>query len=716
MRIVVQNMKTGIVSVEEVPVPLLRPGCVLVRNKSSLISAGTEGGTVRLGKMSILGKARARPEQVKKVLKALRTEGVVATANAVMRTLDSPVTLGYSCAGIVEKVSEDVADLTIGTPVACAGAGMAVHADSVVIPRNLCVPIPPGVSFQDAAFTTVGSIAMHSVRTAEVQLGENVVVIGLGLVGLLVAATLKAGGCNVFGIDIDDQRVQWAQEKGICPACVRRSENIVDRILDFSGGFGADAVMITAATPDNDPIVLAGEICRYKGRVVVVGRTVMNAPRETYLFKELALSTSYAYGPGTEDPGYEVQGYDYPVGYVRWTVNRNMQCFLDLLKETRIDLSPLLTHTFSVENAPQAFDLVTTAHSGAVGVVLEYGERERGAEIPRGRIPSVRALPKSALGRPHVGIIGAGSFATNTMVPLLAKRKDVVLRAIASANGVRAAALARRYKIEAATSDADELIHREDIDCIFLFTRHGTHASFTERALLAGKHVFVEKPLALTRESLEAVVSAREKSGKVLMVGFNRCFSPLAKRQRDFFSSRIQPMMIEFRGNVGYRPREHWLHDPREGGGIILGEACHYIDFCRWIVDSPIVEADAACVGESSTKTIPEDNVSIALRFHDGSLASILYVSEGAGGYGRERCEAHAEGKSALWEDFKQVKLVSGLGFPRTYRSGFFRRKGYREELDAFFDALRVGAERGEWLARQIDSSSAAIEAARKIL
>lgn len=713
MKQVVQNFKTGVVSVEEVPVPVLRRGCVLVRNKVSLISVGTEGGTVKLGKMSLLGKARARPEQVKKVLQALRTEGVLGTVNAVSRTLDLPIPLGYSCAGIVKATSSEVGNITEGTPVACGGEGMAHHAEYVVVPHNLCAPIPGSVPFHHAAFTTVGAIAMQSVRIADVRLGENVVVIGLGLVGLVTVQLLKAAGCRVFGIDINPQRVAWIKEKAICPAVTRNTSNIRDRILEFTKGYGSDAVIITAAVANNDPVTLAGELARHKGRVVVVGRTVMNAPRETYLFKELELRTSYAYGPGTGDNTYEIEGYDYPIGYARWTENRNMQCFLELLSANKIDIDPLITHTLPVERASSAFDLITKPDAQTIGVLLEYGESEedrRPSTIKTATSTACRTSSRDCL---RIGIIGAGSFATNVMVPLLAKRKDIIIQAIASANGLRSAALAKKYGIPWCTSEGSEIIDSSDIDCVFIFTRHGTHASFTEQALLANKHVFVEKPLALTEDSLKTVTAAQEASGKVLMIGFNRRFSPLSWKYKHFFNGRCQPMVIDFRGNVGYRPPEHWLHDPVEGGGVILGEACHYIDFCRWIVDSPITEVGARCVGASTAMIIPEDNVEITLRFKDGSIANIFYISNGARGFGRERCEAHAELRSAVWEDFRYVKFVKDLGLPRTYRNWFFPQKGYKEELDLFFAAIKqTGSLEIEWLPGQLDASLATIKAA----
>jgi predicted dehydrogenase/threonine dehydrogenase-like Zn-dependent dehydrogenase len=723
MKQVVQNFKTGAVTVEEVPAPAVRPGCVLVRNVASLISAGTEGGTVQLGKKSLLGKARARPEQVKKVLQAIRTEGVLGTVGAVNRTLDLPIPLGYSCSGVVDEVGEGVTDLAKGDRVACGGAGMAYHAGVVVVPRNLCVPLPDAVSHEQAAFTTVGSIAMQSARIADLKLGESAVVIGLGLVGLLTGAILSAAGCRVIGIDVDPRRVQWVRDRDLYDTFERSTDTLMDQVLTRTGGFGADAVIVTAGVNSNDPVSLGGELARYKGRVVVVGRTVMEAPRDTYLFKELELCTSLAYGPGTGDASYEQEGYDYPIGYVRWTENRNMQCFLDLVARGRVDLSMLCTHTFPVEQADEAFDVVTDPQQACIGVVLTYGEgvAHTGRVVrrrPDERAQRSRRSAASGAEKLRVGVIGTGSFATNIMLPLLAARKDVEIAGLVSATGTRAAALAAKYDVPLVSSDAKELIDADDIDCLFVFTRHGTHASYAEQGLRQGKHVFVEKPLAMTLEQIEAVNRAQQESGGALMVGFNRRWSPLAQKMKRFFDGRCQPMIVTFRGNVGYRPPEHWLHDPKQGGGVILGEGCHFIDFCRWLVDAPLVSVRAESVGPSDARLVPEDNVRVDLRFQDGSLATVVYVSNGAPGLGREQCEAHADGKSAVWRDFKYLSLTHGLSLSKVSRK-LVPDKGFKAELAAFLDQAREHEFRSvtlPWLESQFDSSHASIQAARNVV
>jgi predicted dehydrogenase/threonine dehydrogenase-like Zn-dependent dehydrogenase len=694
MKQVLQNFRTGELKVEDVPAPVVRSGFVLVRNHYSLISSGTEGSTVKLGQMSLLGKARARPEQVRKVLQVVRTEGWLTAYQAAMRSLDMPVALGYCCAGQVIKVGSGVNDIRVGDQVACGGAGYANHAEVVSVPRNLCVKVPDGVDLRHAAFTTLGSIAMQSARVADVRLGENVVVIGLGLVGLLAVQILQAAGCNVLGTDINPGRTQFASEQGFCQAARRDAANLHEKVMAFCGGYGADVIIITAAAPNNDPVVLAGELARYKGRVVVVGRTEMKAPRETYLFKELELCTSLAYGPGTGDRSYEEQGLDYPIGYVRWTENRNMAAFMQLVAERKVQLEPLITHEFDITDAPQAFQVITgQAGEPSIAVLLRYPQAETPISEPE-RIPlqplAVRRGGR-ALDVVGVGVIGAGSFATNVMVPILAKVKKVELRGIASATGVRARALGKRYGFAYCAADAQEILNDPQTDCIFILTRHDTHAALTVAALEAGKHVFVEKPLAINEEELKLVEEAQRRTGLNVMVGFNRRYAPLALKLKEFFANRAQPMSIIYRANVGYRPPGHWLHDPVQGGGVIIGEACHFIDFCHWLVGAPPVEVSTYKLGGTEHGLIPEDNVHIVLNFADGSLATVAYLSNGSKAYSRERVEAHGESGSGMLEDFCLLKLVRGLGATKRERAILKQDKGYAGGVTQFLASVLGG-------------------------
>ncbi|MCP4903315.1 MAG: Gfo/Idh/MocA family oxidoreductase [bacterium] len=681
MKQILQSFKTGDLTVEDVPAPAIRPGFVVVGNTYSLISSGTEGGTVKLGKMNMLQKARARPEQVKKVLKVVRTDGVLAAYSAVSKTIEMPIPLGYCCAGRVIEVGEGVSDLNPGQAVACGGAGFANHAEVVSVPRNLVVEVPEGVSERHAAFTTLGSIAMQSLRVADVRLGENVVVIGLGLVGILTVQLLKAAGCRVFGIDVSQERLDFADEHVLCSGALRSADNLVEQVTAFSHGHGADSVIITAATPNSDPVSLAGELARLKGRVVVVGRTEMTAPRETFLFKELELRTSFAYGPGTGDPSYEEGGLDYPVGYVRWTENRNMQAFVNLIAAGDLDLESMISHEFPIAEAAQAFDLVTGRNrESSLAILLKYPPSET-KPTRRIELGASRPTGGSELG---VGVIGAGSHATNFVVPILAKTPGLALRGICSASGVRAQALGRQYRFNLCASDPQELLSDEGTNGVVILTRHDTHAPLTVAALEAGKHVFVEKPMAMSLDELRRIVATAQRTSLTVQVGFNRRFAPLAMRLKRFFTARSQPMAITFRANVGYRPPEHWLHDPAQGGGVILGEAVHFIDFCHWLTGSPPVEVATRAVNGESTGLINADNVHISLSFADGSIATVIYLSNGDPALSREQVEVYAEGGVAVLEDFKRLTL-SRSGTKRTIRR--LQDRGHKDQMRALCSA-----------------------------
>ncbi len=691
MKQVLENFKTGTIVVEDVPPPTLKPGCVLVRNHYSLISSGTEGSTLKLGQMGLIGKARARPEQARKVLQVARTEGVMTAYQAARRSLDMPVVLGYSCAGEVVDVHPDVDNIQPGDWVAGGGPGYANHAEIVTIPRNLCAKVSKDIDLRHGAFTTVGTIALQAVRIADVRIGENVVVIGLGLVGLLTVQLLRSAGCKVFGIDINPDRVRFITDQNYGESAVSGADNLHEQILAFTRGIGADAVVITAGTEDNGPVALAGELARHKGRVVVVGRTKMEAPRETYLFKELELVTSLAYGPGTGDISYEQAGLDYPVAYVRWTENRNMGAFLDLISQGRIQLDPLITHEFPVADAVTAFDVITGKSTEQfIAVLLRYPQPES-AKIDKRPVSldSKRGGRKvgSATKSVGIGIIGAGSFATNEFIPLFSKLNNIDLRGIATATGVRAQALGKQYGFSFCTSESQDVLDDDGTDCVFILTRHDTHASLATAALNAGKHVYIEKPLALTLEELEQVKTAHEGTGLCLMVGFNRRYAPLSLRLAEFFRGRAQPMSILFRANVGYRPPDHWLHDPKQGGGVIIGEACHLIDYCHWLVGHPVTNISTVALGGSDVGVISEDNVHITLSFADGSIATVAYLSNGSKAYSRERVEVYCDNKTAVLTDFRTLELAQGMRVKRS-RLWFSRDKGHPGQIAHFLEAV----------------------------
>jgi predicted dehydrogenase len=688
MKQILENLRNGDIRVEDVPAPVVRPGFVLVRNHYSVISKGTEGGTVKLGQMGLLAKARARPEQARKLVALARSQGLLTAYQVAQRALDMPMVLGYSSSGQVIEAGAGIDDLTPGDLVACGGSGFANHAEIVCVPRNLCVPVPAGVESRHASFTTLGAIALQSVRVADCRLGEGVVVIGLGLLGLLCAQILRAAGCRVFGIDVDSRRVAQVIERGYCQAALASADNLLEQVKAFTGGAGADAVIVTAATENNQPVTLAGELARVKGRVVVVGRTLMNAPRETYLFKELELRTSMAGGPGTGDPTYEEWGIDYPHAYVRWTENRNMEAFLALIAGGRLDVEGLITREYPVEAAQEAFALAISESGGlTTGILLRYPMEP----LRPGRAAIVlRALETPGHAGIGVSVVGAGSHASNELVPLLAKSRGIELRGIASATGMRAQSLGRKYHFAFCDSTPEAILADDRTACVYVLTRHDSHAPLASAALRAGKHVFVEKPLAMNEDELLELRAAQRAGGGALMVGFNRRYAPLAIRLKEFFRDRAQPMSITYRANVGYRPPGHWLHDPVQGGGVVLGEACHFIDFCHWLTGAKLARLAVKHLDGSGTGLISEDNLHITLGFDDGSVATVCYLSNGATAAPREQVEVHCDQKSAALTDFKRLQFYRGFKVSSS-RLWFSADMGHAAQAAAFIQAIASG-------------------------
>lgn len=666
MKQLLQNLRTGEGTVAEVPVPVVQPGRVLVRTAASLISAGTERALAELGQKGLLGKARERPELIGKVWEKVKTDGLAQALEGVRDKLDQSHAVGYSAAGTVIEVASDVTDFRAGDRVACAGTDYASHAEVISVPRNLCVRLPDALSFEEGAFGTVGAIALQGVRLAEPTLGESVVVIGLGLVGQLTVQLLKANGCRVFGIDIDEARIQLARaagaDGGSVPAEVRA------QVMRWSRGRGADACIIAAATASNDPIELAGEISRLKGRVVAVGMVGMNVPRNVYYQRELTLKVSLSYGPGRHDPDYEERGHDYPIAYVRWTEGRNIEAFLDLLAAGRVDVKPLITHRFSIDDAPRAYQLISGGlKEPYLAVVLSY-DTER--EVDR-RIDNQAAAtnaPKAAraaapAGRVGVGLIGAGGYAQKMLLPNF-KVAGVEFCSIASASGVSARDVGTKYGFARFLSDAESVIEDEEANLIVIATRHGSHAELARRALEHGKHVFVEKPLALNDAELDSVLEAAANSAAQLLVGFNRRFSPLAVRAQEVFAGRQSPLSIVYRVNAGRIPREHWTQDRLEGGGRIVGEVCHFIDFMQFMTGAEPTRVFAETVGVGAgggaTDVIPEDSVFITLQFSDGSNGAIAYLAEGDKSLPKEHIEIFGEGKTFVIEDFRSARTFAG--------------------------------------------------------
>ncbi len=653
MKQVLQNRKTGRPFVGEVPVPALQRGRVLVRTVASLISAGTERAAVELVSKGLVQEARQRPDLVKAVVAKVKNEGLLNTFASVRDKMAASQALGYSAAGIVAAVAEDVSEFQVGDRVACAGVGFASHAEVLSVPKNLCVHLPESVSFESGAYGTLGAIALQGVRLAEPTLGEKVVVIGLGLVGQLAVQLLKANGCRVFGLDLDQARVSLALELGADKAVIS-NDDAAKEIETWTRGYGADAVLITAATDSNQPVELAARVSRLKGRVIIVGMTGMNIPRAPFFSRELKLMISMSYGPGRYDPEYEERGHDYPLPYVRWTEKRNIESFLELIGDNRLNVERLTTHRFPITEADRAYQLISgEVQEPNLGVVLNYDpETEVVRKISLGSTAHVRKAEKSIA----LGVIGAGGYVPAMLLPHF-KTEGVEFRSIATASGISAHDVGKRFGFALAVSSADEVLDDASVNFVVIGTRHDLHAELARAALERNKHVFVEKPLALNDDELESVLSAAENSMGRLMVGFNRRFSPLAERAKEFFKGRETPLSISYRVNAGRIPKEHWTQNADEGGGRIVGEGCHFIDLMQYLTGAPPVSVFAESISAKSSKIVDADSVFITLRFADGSNGSVAYLSEGDKTLPKERVEIFGAGRVFVLDDFRRATL-----------------------------------------------------------
>jgi predicted dehydrogenase/threonine dehydrogenase-like Zn-dependent dehydrogenase len=681
MKQILQSYRTGHLELADVPAPCLEPGSVLVLTAASLLSVGTERMTMALAKKSLVGKARARPDLVRKVLERLSRDGLLTTGKAVLNKLDQPIPLGYSCAGRVVAVGDGVSGIAVGDRVACAGAKVANHAEVNLVPKNLCARVPEGVGDEAAAFVTVGAIALQGVRTGKPTLGEAFAVIGLGLIGQLAAQILRANGCRVLGIDLDPGKVKLARDLGAEEAVVRGGD-VAQACASLTDGRGVDGVLICAASSSNDPVALAGDLCRDRGRVAVVGAVRMEIPRRPYYDKEIAFLQSRSYGPGRYDPVYEEAGVDYPAGYVRWTEQRNMEAFLHLCARGAVQVTPLVTHRFDIERAEEAYALLEGGGE-PLGIVLKYPARA----VPPRSVTMV-ATRRAGAGAVRVGFIGAGAFAAGTLVPAVAKAGGTRLVAIASARGFTARHLAQRHNFETCTTDAAAVATDPGVDAVFIATRHNLHAEQASAALRAGKHVFVEKPLALTRDELDSVLEAQRAAGTVLAVGYNRRYSPLARELKAFFERRVAPLVMHYRVNAGAIPADSWIHDPSIGGGRIIGEGCHFIDLCAYLAGGPPVSVYAQGVEPRAGARV-DDNVTLSLRFSDGSIATIAYVATGDPTSGKEHLEVLGDGAQAVLGDFRRLELRRGG--KRRLVSKFSQDKGHATGVETFLEAARVG-------------------------
>jgi predicted dehydrogenase/threonine dehydrogenase-like Zn-dependent dehydrogenase len=685
MKAVTQNLQTGKATVEEISPPALRPEGILVRVRRSLISLGTERAALELAGESLAGKARRRPDLVQKVLQKARQEGLWNTIQTVHRRLNTPVPAGYSCAGEVLAVGEEATEFRVGERVACAGLGYANHAEVNFVPRNLAVQVPEGLSYDDACFVTVGAIAMQGVRLANLQLGHTVVVLGLGLVGQVAAQLARCSGAKVVATDLDRAKVELAAGLGAHHAV---GESELDAVVRHAtAGYGADAVLVCAAAKSSAPLARAAALARLKGRVVVVGDVGMELDRRAFFEKEIELVVSRSYGPGRYDPAYEARGVDYPLPYVRWTEQRNMQSFLELLGRGSVRVAPLVTHRFPIAQAESAYRIVTgEAPEPAIAILLEY---EGSAELPsRVDLPAAKA-PKLA-GPLRLGVIGAGQFAKAVLLPAFAAHKQVQIDAVATSSGLTAGDVGRRYGARFCTSNAAEIIADPAIDAVLIATRHDQHAPLAASALRAGKAVFVEKPLAIALDPLLDVLEAvRESSAARLFVGYNRRFSPFAAKCREFFAGRAGPLLIHYRVNAGSLPPDHWALDPRQGGGRILGEVCHFVDFLCALTSALPQRIFAESLPGRGRPPLDRDSVSVVLRMSDGSVGTIQYVADGDPSVAKEYVEVFGGQRAAILDNYKTLTLHRD-GKTTTHRQ-LHQAKGHAEEIAAFVAAVLDG-------------------------
>ncbi|MFJ9745575.1 bi-domain-containing oxidoreductase [Streptomyces chartreusis] len=687
MKQVVQNYKSGELAVLDVPEPGCKPGGVLVRTAYSLISTGTEMMKVSEAGMSMLGKARSRPDQVAKVMQSVATNGVPATYRKVMGKLDSYTPLGYSLCGVVEQVGAGIDDVKVGDLVACAGNEHALHAELNWVPKNLYTPVPDGLAPRHAAFGTVGSIAMQGVRQGEPQLGEVALVIGLGLIGQLVVQLLTASGVRVVGVDPDPARCELAERLGAAACGDPESAAVEAAVAELTDGHGVDQVYLAAGGGSNQPVELAARLCRDRGRVVDIGKCRLDLPWNAYYEKELDVRFSRSYGPGRYDPEYELQGRDYPIGYVRWTERRNLACFLDLVARGRVDVEPLVSHIADFDDAVETYRSLKDGDLKAVAVLFRYPEQEDRAEAPAVAVPTVNVKPSPARagGRPvRLAFVGAGNYATSMLLPHLARRDGVELSTVVTTTALSGANAQRKFGFAEATTDLDAVLGDKSIDAVFVVTRHSSHADLTRQALLAGKAVFVEKPLALTEEDLAGVLAAVEESGNDrLQVGFNRRFAPLLTEAKERFGARTGPASLRYLVNAGRLQHGSWYLQQGTEGSRFEGEGGHFIDTASWLLDADPVSVYAVAPAGN-------EDLQVVLGYPDGSTATVSYVTTGAPGFPKETLDLVADGKVLRLDDFVRASVYARKRWVSS-RLPKARDKGQNAELAAFVKAVRTG-------------------------
>lgn len=690
MNQILQNLKSGETILESIACPGVKSGHLLIRTTSSLVSVGTEKMLVEFGKANLIDKARQQPDKVRMVLDKVKVDGLLPTLEAVKSKLDQPLPMGYSNVGVVLEVGAGVSGFTVGDRVLSNGK----HAEVVCVPQNLCARIPDAVTDEVASFTVVGAIALQGIRLLQPSLGETVVVTGLGLIGLLAVQLLRAHGCRVLGIDFDSTKCALARQLGAETADLSRGEDPLAAAVSFSRGRGVDGVLISASTKSNDPVHHAALMCRKRGRIVLVGVVGLELSRADFYEKELSFQVSCSYGPGRYDPLYEEGGQDYPVGYVRWTEQRNFEAVLDMMADGRLDATPLISHRFPLERAVEAYELVSSG--GALGIVLQYPDRTEKLDSELRR-RTIRLLPEGtnrAAETAVIGLIGSGNYATGVLIPAF-RKTTAKLKTVASSMGVSGVHAGRKFGFEETTTDTSSLFSDQEINTLVITTRHDSHARFVCQALEVGKHVYVEKPLCLTRQELEQIEAvhasllASHPSPPLVMVGFNRRFAPQVQKMKALLKGMQEPKSFIMTVNAGAIPPEHWTQDKAVGGGRIIGEGCHFIDLLRFLAGAPIVAVQAAKTGGASAVAYLDDRVSFTLSFADGSMGTVHYLANGHKSFPKERLELFCAGRILQLDNFRKL---SGFGWPGFTKMNLWRQdKGQSACTAAFVEAIRTG-------------------------
>lgn len=701
MKQISQHYKSGVVQLKEVDVPLLRAGGILVRTRYSVVSTGTEGMKVREGKMSYLEKARARPDQVKQVVDSLKQQGPAATYRKVLNRLDAFTPLGYALSGVVERVGADADEFRVGQAVACAGVGYANHAEWNFVPRNLVVPVPDGVSLRDAAFATLGAIALQGYRQGGMQLGESACVVGLGLIGQILVQILVAGGMRVVGVDVEPDRCALACRLGADAAGTPNGPDLPGLVREVCGDGGADAVFLCTGTDSNQPLELAVRVVRDRGRLVDIGKTRLDLPWKTCFEKELEVRFSRSYGPGRYDPTYEEQGIDYPIGYVRWTERRNLAAFLDLVAKRRIDLDPIVSDVIAFAEAERVYQALAEGSLDGLGIVFEH------EDTPPPASPASPARSSSLPGSVRLGVVGAGNYANSMLLPHLAAHPAARLHTVATATSLSGARAAATFGFGRTTTDWAELVSDPGVDAVVIATRHASHAEIASAALRAGKSVFVEKPLALTPNELAEIREATAANDR-LLVGFNRRYSTLVQRLANRFRDRRFPLSMVYRVQAGQLEPGSWYLESGEGSRF-LGEAGHFFDVFAFLTGSAPIRVQAAALSPASDPGDAQDNLAVTVSYADGSVGTLHYVTQGGGKLPKEWLEVHGGGQSAQLDNYRILRCYSAQ-HRETFRSKR-QDKGQRRQMQAFVESVQTGGPMPISLACLLDTTAVTLAA-----